>query len=76
MVGSMAAARSPAKTAAEPVFSSTYMDRANFRVKLPSSELLCPRISSVKLRVNRFAFISMDNSFLSCDTDATAFADI
>ena len=53
-VGIMETARMVPKAAAEPVRSSTYMDRAKRRMALPNREMIWPMIIRLKFRWNSF----------------------
>ena len=58
MVGIVAADKIPANIVAEPVTSSTYMDKASFNIKLPNKEVSCPKIRSIKFLVNNFCVMA------------------
>ncbi len=64
IVGTMLTASSVPNTAAEPVFSSTYIDSANRSAPLPSRENTCPRSRRVKFRVNSFSFIVRSSFYI------------
>jgi hypothetical protein len=57
IVGTVEKANILANTIAEPVTSKTYIDKANFSIKFPNNELICPKTSNVKLGVNNLSFI-------------------
>jgi hypothetical protein len=65
-VGTVARDNIPAKAAAEPVTSSTYMDRASFKIKFPNKDVSCPRINSMKLGVNKERLGCMEISCFHC----------
>ena len=57
MEGIIEAVRNPAYTAADPVFSRTYMDMAKSRIPFPRRELACPAMRREKFLWKSFGFI-------------------